>query len=732
MRIIPNGHRPAYPKNMGYQAVLKSFGGLVKYPLVGSHFAIFVSLFLGVIFTSAGETVRTASALRQAKTDGKLGTDFDLQAVVTYNARTRGEHLTLQDESAAISAWYHADLDPNAISPGDLVRATGRINRGQRSGLVIDCTGIEILKHGHLPAPLSVTAEDLSQNDFGNRLVRLEGTVVDAVPDDLDAEWAYVVLKCGRMNAYVATRTHGLRLQPEKFIGARVSATGVRHGGGGQRRMIDATLYLDSLDSLTMLERTPSEDPFLAPDVGNLCFFGRNACPAGERRSATGTVLAVWNSNNVLLRTDSGSLVKGELIQTTPPRCGDRIRLVGFPETDLYTVILVRADWRTEPGTALSDEETTNITPLQLQTPYPGGTRFEFAYQGRPVSLRGHVRGLPVSRADNRLYLECDGQMVTVDVCACPEALADLTTDCTVEIRGTCVMETERMSQNLAFPRIRGFLIALRTLDDVRVLARPPWWTPTRLLVAICGLLLALAAIFVWNVLLRRLAERRGRELMGEQLARVESDLKVSERTRLSVELHDTLSQNLIGASMEINTAEQLVSDAEALRHLGIASKTLKSSRDELRNCLWDLRSEALEEADMNEAIRKTLAPYIEDIDLQVRFNVPRSLFTDNTAHTLMRIIRELVLNAIRHGHAKSVRIAGSREDGRLFFSVKDDGCGFDPNAAPGIAQGHFGLQGVRERLRHLKGRLEISSSSAQGTKVTASMELPKTDGIRL
>ena len=151
--IIPNGYRPAYPKNVGGLPTLKSFGGLVKYPLVRSHFSIFASLVLTAVLTAAGETVRTAEALRQAKADGNLGTEFDLQAVVTYNARTRGEHLTLQDGSAAFSAWYHAPLDPNAISPGDLVRATGRVNRGRRSGFAIDCTGIEILKHGCLPRP---------------------------------------------------------------------------------------------------------------------------------------------------------------------------------------------------------------------------------------------------------------------------------------------------------------------------------------------------------------------------------------------------------------------------------------------------------------------------------------------------------------------------------------------------------------------------------------------------
>ena len=128
----------------------------------------------------------------------------------------------------------------------------------------------------------------------------------------------------------------------------------------------------------------------------------------------------------------------------------------------------------------------------------------------------------------------------------------------------------------------------------------------------------------------------------------------------------------------------------------------------------------------MDSAIRKTLEPYISDIDMQIRFNVPRSLFTDNTAHALMRIIRELVLNAVRHGKATAVKIAGSRDGDTLLFSVRDNGCGFDPTTAPGIAQGHFGLQGVRERLRLLKGTLTIESSTGRGTKATARIHLPE------
>ena len=276
-----------------------------------------------------------------------------------------------------------------------------------------------------------------------------------------------------------------------------------------------------------------------------------------------------------------------------------------------------------------------------------------------------------------------------------------------------------------------GRMLIAPDFGSVEILRTPPWWTPRRLVTLVLVLALVLGATLVWNVLLRRKVERRSRELVAEQLARLESELKVGERTRLAVELHDTIAQNLTGAALEINTAEQTVrEDADgALRHLGLAAKTLSSCRQELRNCIWDLRSQALEEEDMNDAIRRTLEPYVEEAALTVRFNVPRTLFTDNTAHALMRIIRELVLNAIRHGQAKSVRIAGSREGGRLLFSVRDDGCGFDPDRAPGVAHGHFGLQGIRERVKKFRGTVEIRSAPGAGTKVTVAFDLPKADG---
>ena len=162
------------------------------------------------------------------------------------------------------------------------------------------------------------------------------------------------------------------------------------------------------------------------------------------------------------------------------------------------------------------------------------------------------------------------------------------------------------------------------------------------------------------------------------------------------------------------------------LTHLGIAAQSLKSCRDELRNCLWDLRNRALESRDMDTAIRQTLAPHVAGVDVSIRFNVPRERISDNTAHTILRIVRELTLNGIRHGGATKIWIAGSIEGGRMHFSVRDNGCGFDPSSAPGFGEGHYGLLGIQERIDEFEGEFTLKSSPGKGTRATVSLNVPQ------
>ena len=347
-------------------------------------------------------------------------------------------------------------------------------------------------------------------------------------------------------------------------------------------------------------------------------------------------------------------------------------------------------------------------------------------YDGRLVQLSGFISDifpdqehadwvwLVLSKGDARTYvLLASNRMTTTD----PERLigseANVNGFCLKTRVGACLHG--------------GRFILTDGEESIRISHRPNPSAPIWFFGTTGVLASALVIILIWNTILRKLIERRSQELTDETVARVMSDLKVSERTRLAVELHDSIAQNLTGVSMEIRTADRVAdTDLSGMHgHLDLAVKTLDSCRKDLRNCLWDLRNLTLEEEDIADAIRRTLEPHIGDATLSVRFNVPRDRFTDNTAHTILRIIRELATNAIRHGKASAIKVAGSIDGDILHLSVKDNGCGFDPATAPGMVQGHFGLQGIRDRVDGLEGEMRIESTPGTGCKVTISLHTP-------
>ena len=86
-----------------------------------------------------------------------------------------------------------------------------------------------------------------------------------------------------------------------------------------------------------------------------------------------------------------------------------------------------------------------------------------------------------------------------------------------------------------------------------------------------------------------------------------------------------------------------------------------------------------MNEQDFAKAIARTSEPVSGDANLHVRFAVKRQLLSDSTAHAILSICRELVSNAVRHGKADKVQIAGELMDGAIRFSVRDNGRGFDP-----------------------------------------------------
>lgn len=377
-------------------------------------------------------------------------------------------------------------------------------------------------------------------------------------------------------------------------------------------------------------------------------------------------------------------------------------------------------------GTPVKQPMPIATTARDLLTGDGGRPQFNAARYGQPIRLKGVVKALSTAEShEGRIYLASDIFTVPIDVSSVPDVMGLVDAGYEIEATGICILDSENWTPYTAFPQINGMTLVLRAPDDIDILSRPPWWTPRRLLLALAIAFAALLSILCWNLLLRKAVRRRERELKKEIFARVESNSKVRERTRLAVELHDSLSQGLTGVSMEIDTAANLANDPAAqAKHLAYASKSLKSCRAELTNCIWDLRNDSLDEVEIDEAIRRTLIPLGNAAAFSVRVNVPRERLSDNTTHAILRIVRELATNALRHGQASRIRVAGCLEGGMFYLSVRDNGRGFDPQRCPGLSEGHFGLQGIRERVKKYNGTFDIASSPGHGTHATLSFHL--------
>ena len=656
------------------------------------------------------------------------GRYFDLTVRVIAPTTPENTILVVEDDSGVAMLNLGPTPSSRKLSAGDMINISGELVRCADGRLMADCRPPRFIASGPGPASMEVSPETLLSGRCYGRFVRMSGTIIDAFQDEIDPTFVILILDCGGEKIYVtAKKTLAEPLGAAAgLIGREMSVAGVcaRLYRGGMQFIGYCVRPYRKADMRLL---TPQPDPFSVPELGDLSKMPPTGISALGRRQITGLVIAVYGKGDIMVKVPDGRVILANLVDADAPSYGDTVQVAGFPESNLFHVNLVRAIWRMAPPCEVEEDFPVPVTVRALVTDKNGQTKFDHLMHGHPVHLRGRVLSLPGAGGDDtRFYLQDENFMLPVEAGACKAALKDISVGCEVEVSGICAIESESWRPNSMFPHIKGMMVVMRTPEDIRVLAYPPWWTAGRLMAVIGALLGMLAGIFAWNRALNRRAERRGRELADEKVAHVASELKVEERTRLAVELHDSLAQNLSGVSLEIDTAAKLAdTDATAMHeHLNRAARSLKSCRDELRNCLWDLRNRALEEGSMDEAIRQTLAPHLSGVEIALRFNVPRELLSDNTAHAILRIIRELALNAVHHGPATKLWIAGSAESAKLCFSVRDNGGGFNPASAPGFAEGHYGLVGISERVEAFEGEFTIESAPGKGCKATVSIYL--------
>ena len=676
--------------------------------------------------------LRTAAEINALSDDEfASGIPFDIEGIVSFVASSASPGLnpnvTVQDRTGAVTVFSAHGLP--VPSTGDIIRAIGTTSFDSFSQPHADYTNLVRVGHATAPKPEAFTLGELLHGDYNHRLVETSGTIADAFRDEIDHRYNYLLLKHGSEMLPVAFPDPKMAEGTlQALIGAEVRVVGICCFSSGARGFLGPRLELTGLDAVRVTRPAPS-DPFDAPMLENVHRINPAAVANMGRRAIVGRVIAAWNGDRFILKTADGRFLRATLARWhSQPSYGETVRVVGFPETDLFRINIGEAIWRREQVDLPPEDAPKPCTVEALLMDGKGQQQFRPYYFGSTLKITGRVRGLTgATHPRTHLLLDCGKAIIPVNADTCPDAFKNVAEGCVVAVTGICLMETENWRSDAPFPRVTGMTLILRTASDLKILSRPPWWTPLRLSVVIGALLVVLSGIFIWNRMLNRLVERRSRALLKEQAAHDVADLKVEERTRLAVELHDTLAQNLTGIALQIDAAQMAAEEEpnSVMTYLESARRKMQNCRENLRNCLWDLRSRAFEEKELAEAIRKTIVPHIGETDVQIEMDIPCRKLSDNTIHAVLCIIRELAINAVRHGKATHITVCGMLDASGLFFTVTDDGGGFVPARRPGLSEGHFGLQGVTERVVRLGGTFDITSSPGHGTTATLSHLTP-------
>ena len=228
---------------------------------------------------------------------------------------------------------------------------------------------------------------------------------------------------------------------------------------------------------------------------------------------------------------------------------------------------------------------------------------------------------------------------------------------------------------------------------------------------------LALSGVAFYRLRLRQITEQVNNRF----------EARLAERARIARELHDTLLQSFHGLMLRFQAAENLLPEKplQAKQSLATAIERAAKAVREGRDAVQALRSSETIQNDLFETLTSlgqelatsengSAAPsfrvLIEGVSRQLRPSLKEDLY---------RISREALINAFRHAQATHIELDIRYGDRVLRLRVRDDGIGMDPGIlASGGRDGHWGLPGMQERAKAIRGRLDIWSDAARGTEI--------------
>lgn len=234
---------------------------------------------------------------------------------------------------------------------------------------------------------------------------------------------------------------------------------------------------------------------------------------------------------------------------------------------------------------------------------------------------------------------------------------------------------------------------------------------------------IALLVVFATGMALN-LRERRLADAKLKKLTQRVFDAQEEERGRVARELHDGISQILVGVRYALDSARRRLdrgdNSADAPLAKGIAS--LGEAISEVRRISRDLRPGMLDDLGLGPAVRTLTEEFADRTGIDVAFSteVFRNRLDEDAKIALYRIAQEALTNIERHAGATCVSVSLRGHRGGATMTIKDNGCGF---AAKAHTQG-LGLRNMQERIDQLGGTLYLRPVPREGMTVEATAPL--------
>ncbi|MEA1844670.1 two-component system sensor histidine kinase MctS [Agrobacterium tumefaciens] len=239
-------------------------------------------------------------------------------------------------------------------------------------------------------------------------------------------------------------------------------------------------------------------------------------------------------------------------------------------------------------------------------------------------------------------------------------------------------------------------------------------------LFAVPAVLLVFATCMLLNLRQQRMADGRLKELMQRVI-----DTQEEERLRIARELHDGISQNLVGVRFAIDLARRKVTpdNVGAVEAIGKGAAALTEAIKEVRRISHDLRPRVLDDLGLTAALEALISSFSERTGIAATLESVafKHMLVPEARVALYRVAQEALTNIERHSNATRVTIRFSSRDERVQMIVSDNGRGFPATREESEMATYkgLGLRNMQERMTHFGGRLDVESS-AKGTVLRA------------